>query len=246
MHYTRKSYIVTLPLGVEMTVNMAKSSAASFIDLVLTMHQEPEGQRGHCGNFNGNQNDDTKAMMGGASMRSQGRLLSSIDDAIPEESAGEGEVDADVCTAAERANATAVCTALCDVGPQKALAASFIEGCVYDVCRGGEELAVSDCLTAWQTQTALDPTSTATAVSGVTSLIGEGCCKPWREILENTPNLSRSECAIQCASNARCNAFAISGCSSSSDETCGGQCHLYRMGDNEDEAHSGACFEMQV
>merc|ERR1712032_1219305 len=78
-----------------------------------------------------------------------------------------------------------------------------------------------------------------------TTLVGEGCCKPWQNIIGNAPSLTRSECAIQCLSTANCNAFAISGCDSSSDETCGGRCHLYQMSSQE-EAHSGACYEQAL
>merc|ERR1712039_988201 len=95
---------------------------------------------------------------------------------------------------------------------------------------------------AWQTQAKLDPAAIAPAMSATTTLVGAGCCKPRRHILENTPNLAKSECAIQCLSNTNCDAFAISGCSGSSDETCGGQCHLYVM-KPEEEAYTGACFE---
>lgn len=241
MRYASRSYVVTLPLGVEMTVNIALSGH-KFIDLVLTMHKEPDGQRGHCGNFNGDPNDD-RAMLwpSNEAMRSQVRRLdaASPQGAAPAE-ATEDPV-ADVCTVEARANATAVCTALCgDGGGEGALAASFVKGCVYDVCQGGEELAVFDCLVAWQTQLAI-----ASALPATTTLVGAGCCKPWREIIANTLNLTRKECAVECASHSECNAFAISGCSSSSDETCGGQCHLYDMNSLE-EAVAGACYESAI
>merc|ERR1712050_662443 len=59
-----RSYDVTLPLGVEMTVNTVHwLDRRGNLDLLLTMHPEPEGQSGHCGNFNGDPNDDTLDMM---------------------------------------------------------------------------------------------------------------------------------------------------------------------------------------
>merc|ERR1712050_650726 len=50
-----------------------------------------------------------------------------------------------------RANATTVCNALCGGQDGGALAATFTQDCVYDVCHGGRDAAISDCLMAWQT-----------------------------------------------------------------------------------------------
>jgi len=220
-----------------MTVNVAQYGSSKYVDLIITMHPEPEGQSGHCGNFDGNPNDDTSGMM--RSMRSQGRLLTMAEAATPEEPAEEEEA---ACTDEALANATDLCTSLCGGDQLGQLASSFTENCVYDVCRLGSELAIPACLVAWQTQTALAPAAIAPAISATTTLLGPGCCKPWRQILENTPDMTRAECAIQCLSNGNCNAFAISGCSGSSDETCGGQCHLYVM-EPEEEAYASTCFE---
>merc|ERR1711920_464451 len=237
MWTTQRSYDITLPLGVEMTVNIGNYHGTKFIDVILTMHPEPEGQSGHCGNFDGNPNDDTSGMM--RSMRSQGRLLTMAEATTTEEPAEEEEA---ACTDEALANATDLCTSLCGGDQAVQLAASFTKDCVYDVCRLGPQFAIPDCLVAWQTQTALAPAAIAPAISNTTSLLGPGCCKPWDIVLENTPDLTKAECAIQCLSNANCDAFAISGCSGSSDETCGGQCHLYVM-KPEEEAYTGACFE---
>merc|ERR1712061_102681 len=122
------------------------------------------------------------------------------------------------------------------------MAATFTEDCVHDVCRLGSQVAIPVCLAAWQTQTAPAPAEIAPAIAATTSLLGPGCCKPWRQILGNTPDLTKAECAIQCLATGNCDAFAISGCSDSSDETCGGQCHFYVM-EPEEEAHNGTCFE---
>jgi len=48
------------------------------------------------------------------------------------------------CTKELLANATAVCTAYCGES------SGFLEDCIYDVCRAGPQVAVSDCLIAWQ------------------------------------------------------------------------------------------------
>jgi len=148
MGYTVRSIDVSLPLGVEMTVNIGGSSGANFLDLIIAMHPEPEGQSGHCGNFNGDPSDDTSAMMMG--MRSSGVQTGQLSLL----SAAAGDAEEAACSAEASANATAICGALCGGG---ALASPFVEGCVYDVCRGGPELAISDCLVAWQTQVAVAP-----------------------------------------------------------------------------------------
>jgi len=218
-----------LPLGVEMTVNIAVHGGSKFIDLVLTMYQEPDGQSGLCGNFNGDPVDDTHG-------------IDMFTAAEAEELGAPFLPEAACKSPAALANATAICAALCGGGRGDELAASFAMGCAYDVCRGGPEFALQNCLVSWQTHAALAPAAIAPAISAATTLLGAGCCKPWRTIVESTPNLTRSECAIQCLSNAECDAFAISGCSGSSDETCGGQCHLYLMSPQE-KAYSGACYD---
>merc|ERR1712113_387942 len=75
--------------------------------------------------------------------------------------------------------------------------------------------------------------------------VGAGCCKPWSVILRTWDNRTRSECAVECASNAGCGAFSISGCSSSSDVTCGGVCHTYHL-KSEEELVTGACFDQRL
>merc|ERR1712187_547580 len=90
-------------------------------------------------------------------------------------------------------------------------------------------------------------TSSPAALPPATALVGAGCCKPWDMILQTT-SLSRhtfGECAAECASNDACNAFAISGCSSSSDEVCGGACHQYQVNSPE-ELFGGACFDASL
>merc|ERR1712217_259078 len=130
------------------------------------------------------------------------------------------------------ANATAVCTAYCGEG------SGFLEDCVYDVCRAGPQVAISDCLIAWQTKVATTP-----AIPTAPSLVGAGCCRPVIvAILNRQHNLTRSQCAMDCASKPDCNAFAISGCSSSSEGTCGGACHHYLI-DSQQEAQTGDCLE---
>merc|ERR1711972_806444 len=136
------------------------------------------------------------------------------------------------CTKELLANATAMCTAYCGES------SGFLEDCIYDVCRAGPQVAISDCLIAWQTKVATTP-----AIPTAPSLVGAGCCKPRIvSMLNRQHNFTRSQCAKDCAPKSDCNAFAISGCSSSADGTCGGACHHYLI-DSQHEADSGDCLE---
>merc|ERR1712187_737629 len=81
------SYDVTLPLGVVLTVNTVDWAPRYNLDMLLMMFPEPEGQSGHCGNFNGDKEDD-----GIPTMRRLG---------------------SQTCTTEAHANATAVCKANC-------------------------------------------------------------------------------------------------------------------------------------
>merc|ERR1712151_908125 len=53
-----RSYDVALPLGVVLTVNTVDWTQRNNLDMLLMMYPEPEGQSGHCGNFNGDKGDD--------------------------------------------------------------------------------------------------------------------------------------------------------------------------------------------
>merc|ERR1712151_1115487 len=102
-------------------------------------------------------------------------------------------------------------------------------------------VAISDCLIAWQTKVATTP-----AIPTAPSLVGAGCCKPRIvSMLNRQHNFTRSQCARDCASKLDCNAFAISGCSSSADGTCGGACHHYLI-DSQHAAQTGDCLESRL
>merc|ERR1712217_160313 len=83
--------------------------------------------------------------------------------------------------------------------------AAFVEGCISDVCQVGPEVALSTGLIAWQTKQAL-----ADEISAMTRLVGEGCCKPWRTILNTIRGKTKNECAMECAMDSACGAFATS------------------------------------
>merc|ERR1712151_1040091 len=218
-----RSYDVALPLGVVLTVNTVDWTQRNNLDMLLMMYPEPEGQSGHCGNFNGDKWDDWISTMT--------RLM------------GETPTEESGCTSEAHANATAVCTEMCGDDQEGDLAAAFLEACIYDVCRAGPEVALSDCLMAWQTKVAA-----GVATSRATRLIGPGCCRS-AMLVERSRTAEQDvtliECARECASTDSCIAFAISGCSSSSDAICGGSCHLY-LRHNEQELTTGVCIDSRL
>merc|ERR1712066_812542 len=85
------------------------------------------------------------------------------------------------------------------------------------------------------------PTQAPTPVP-TAKLIGAGCCRPFNVILNATRRRTRADCMHQCEDNPSCNAFAISGCSSSSDEQCGGGCHIYAL-NSAQETYAAPCHE---
>merc|ERR1712050_4562 len=156
------SYDVTLPLGVVLTVNVVDWAPRYNLNMLLMMFPEPEGQSGHCGDFNGVKEDDWIPTMRRLGSQTFGEPSSS------ETAVQENPADESGCTTEAYANATAVCTGMCgDV------AAAFLEACVYDVCRAGPDVGISDCLIALQTKVATNPT-----ISQETKLVGPGCCRP--------------------------------------------------------------------
>jgi len=59
-HDKIKGLDIMLPLGVRITVNRYRS----HLDVLVNMHQVPGGLDGHCGNFNGDDSDDTTKLIG--------------------------------------------------------------------------------------------------------------------------------------------------------------------------------------
>merc|ERR1712151_375523 len=117
-----RSYDVALPLGVVLTVNTVDWTQRNNLDMLLMMYPEPEGQSGHCGNFNGETGDDWIPTTTSSTQPAQ-------------ETAAEDSG----CTIEARANDSAACTELCGDDQEGDLAAAFLEACIYDVCRAGPE-----------------------------------------------------------------------------------------------------------
>merc|ERR1712050_595451 len=171
-----KSFHVSLPLGLELSVNAVRLSRGELpkwhIDLLVSMRPEPDGQSGHCGNFNGDAGDDTLGLMA----QEHSRRLEAT-----------SATETGCATDEDLKSATAVCSDMCGGGvpswkawkgmvnivDRESLAGlkqAFIDGCIYDVCQAGQSLAVSDCLMVWQSRVA------ATTISASVRLVGPGFC----------------------------------------------------------------------
>merc|ERR1712066_658671 len=90
--------------------------------------------------------------------------------------------------------------------------------------------------------------ATGVATSQATRLVGPGCCRS-ADLVERSRTAEQDvtliQCARECASTDGCIAFAISGCSSSSDAICGGSCHLY-LRQNEQELTTASCIQSKL
>jgi len=73
------------------------------------------------------------------------------------------------------------------------------------------------------------------------ALIGPGCCRPYSSLQTWSTSTTKGACAQQCASDASCGAFAVTGCSSSSDSNCGGSCFLYHMQGDSSTWYTSKC-----
>lgn len=239
-----KSFHVSLPLGLELSVNVVRLSKGELpkwhIDLLVSMRPEPEGQSGHCGNFNGDASDDTLGQMA----QEHSRRLEAT-----------SETETGCATDEDLESANIVCRDMCGGGvpswiknlnmvDQESLAGlkqAFIDGCIYDVCQAGPSLAVSDCFMGWESRVA------AITTSASVSLVGPGCCKPAKiwDFGKQMSGRTLKECTVECASHIQCTAFAMSGCSGSSDEACLGTCHIYTIG-LEEEITTGSCMDSNL
>jgi len=116
-----------MPRLVHLTVNRW----AKHIDAIIRMVQQPGGQDGHCGNFNGNPNDDTKELIderAGALVLAEASLFPSGSERLAD------------CPFANSAEARKLCEAAFAATDAK----EQVEACVFDVCFGGKEFAEED------------------------------------------------------------------------------------------------------
>jgi len=128
-----------MPENVFVTVNRW----ARHIDAVIAMSQQPDGQDGHCGNFNGDPLDDTKELIQnrtGAPVASGASLF----PPVPSEQAAPSTTSKppprlEDCQADVRAEAERLCRRSDATAPRDVL-----DACVFDVCFGGEQYAVED------------------------------------------------------------------------------------------------------
>jgi len=132
-----------LPRLVHLTVNRW----AKHIDAIIRMVQQPGGQDGHCGNFNGNPNDDTKELIderAGAPMLAEASLFPPGSESGSEAATPERDpVSLADCPSATSAKARK----LCEEAFGATAAKEQVEACVFDVCFGGKEFAEEDAAT---------------------------------------------------------------------------------------------------
>uniref|UniRef100_A0A7S2P1T3 Ricin B lectin domain-containing protein n=1 Tax=Zooxanthella nutricula TaxID=1333877 RepID=A0A7S2P1T3_9DINO len=113
---------------------------AQHIDLMITMHQQPGGQDGHCGNFNGvGADDDLENIQkrAGAQVAAAEQLFAEPTPTEP--AAVPAPVTLADCPSDTRARAEEVCA-----GSTAGAADVISSTCVFDVCFGGEEFAGAD------------------------------------------------------------------------------------------------------
>uniref|UniRef100_A0A7S1LY94 PA14 domain-containing protein n=1 Tax=Alexandrium catenella TaxID=2925 RepID=A0A7S1LY94_ALECA len=138
-----------LPKIVDLTVNRW----SKHIDAIIRMRQLPEGQDGHCGNFNLDASDDTKALIlerAGAEVGTEDSFFGPWPENLGEHGGQvtvEQEMHVEDCQPRLREEAERLCVAA-RVGASKAL----LEACIYDVCFGGKEFAAEDAAVERQVQ----------------------------------------------------------------------------------------------
>jgi len=135
-----------LPKIVDLTVNRW----AKHIDAIIRMRQLAEGQDGHCGNFNLDPSDDTKALI----LERMGAEVPAVESLLGPWPANLGahggsvqvqqELSLENCQPKLRKEAERLCKAA-QVGRSAGAAAqAVLEACVFDVCFGGKEFAAED------------------------------------------------------------------------------------------------------
>merc|ERR1719401_1567881 len=132
-----------LPRLVHLTVNRW----AKHVDAIIRMVQQPGGQDGHCGNFNGNPNDDTKELI---DERAGAPVLVEASLFPPGSESGSKAAtpDRDAISLADCPSATSTkARKLCEAAFGAMVAKDQVEACIFDVCFGGKEFAEEDAAT---------------------------------------------------------------------------------------------------
>lgn len=143
-----------LPKIVDLTVNRWPK----HIDAIIKMRQLPEGQDGHCGNFNLDPLDDTQAKVlerAGAEVPAEESLFGPWPERLGSHGPGaqaQLEVGLDDCEPKLREAAERLCTTARAGAASKAV----LEACIFDVCFGGKEFAAEDAAVERQAQSGGD------------------------------------------------------------------------------------------
>jgi len=139
-----------MPRLVHLTVNRW----ARHIDAIIQMVQQPGGQDGHCGNFNGNPDDDTKELINervGAPVPEGMSLFPSHQNLGSETVTSQSEASLADCSEEVKARAQQLCEASFN-NEGIARTEEGMQACVFDVCFGGEEFAGEDAATEREAQ----------------------------------------------------------------------------------------------
>lgn len=126
---------------------------AKHIDAIIRMVQQPDGQDGHCGNFNGNPDDDTKelidARMGAPVPAELSLLPPQANGSIANTSSNEASL-AD-CPTETKAKAHKLCEETF-MEQSNAVTQELMDACIFDVCFGGADFAEEDAVTEHESQ----------------------------------------------------------------------------------------------
>merc|ERR1712228_379617 len=128
---------VSLPLGVELQINRwNEAGEGDYINTKITMSKQPM-QDGHCGNFNGDPNDDTRPMIrsriGTTGVSPQNLLFPEPKTPV----SPANRPDLNNCPTDKTEHAKAVCE-------QKSKNGIASKECMIDVCFGGDPFANED------------------------------------------------------------------------------------------------------
>jgi hypothetical protein len=133
-----------LPRLVHLTVNRW----AKHIDAIIRMVQQPDGQDGHCGNFNGDPDDDTLELIGkraGAPVPAEASLFPPRNESGSVSPAPEKNATLADCPSETKVKAQSLCRVAFSGTTDRAQ--EQVAACIFDVCFGGKEFAEEDAAT---------------------------------------------------------------------------------------------------